>query len=197
MAFVETPRFPDYLAYGLRVGPRFNTSVVRVESGFEQRNELWSFPLVSLDGSTTHRTAAQKDEIDWFFRAMGGRRDGFRVRNPADYKDESHGIVSLISGNSYQIQKQYVYGAVSLARDITKPYNDGTFTVTGGGSYTVDYTTGIITRNSGAVPTGWTGKFDIPVRFDQDELVWTIAAPGASNDYLYTVEALKLVEIRV
>ena len=86
MAFYESPRFPDYLAYGLVVGPGYATSIVRTSSGREQRNQNWSVELHEFDGSTTTRTQAERDEIDAFFRTMYGRTHGFRVKNYSDFQ---------------------------------------------------------------------------------------------------------------
>ncbi len=91
-----------------------------------------------------------------------------------------------------QLAKVYQVGTSSITRDITKPI-DGTFTLyTGAGApiiwfpltevpsspaafeYTIDYTTGAIllggTPPTSAFFTGWTGEFDVPVRFDTDSM---------------------------
>ncbi len=44
MAFIET-RFPDDISYGAAGGPGYQTDVVTVNSGAEQRNAAWQDAL--------------------------------------------------------------------------------------------------------------------------------------------------------
>jgi uncharacterized protein (TIGR02217 family) len=197
VAFYESPAFPRKLAYGLHAGPGYATDVLRLKSGSESRNQNWSLPLHVFDGSTTARTQAERDEIDAFFRAMRGRTHGFRLFDPGDNAvttSGTDGIVTLISGSSYQLYKRYTSGAQSSDRKITKPVS-GSTTIAGGGTYSLDTTTGIITHSGGAAPTGWTGSFDVPVRFDHDELRWSIV-DRAGGGYIYVAEQLRMVELR-
>lgn len=195
MSFYESPVFPDYLAYGLQVGPMFSSTVVRTLSGSESRNQLWENALHSFDGATTHRTQAERDVITDFFLAMRGRVHSFRVRDVSDYNVvASEGVFEAVgSPTAYQLMKLYASGSLTYYRPIYKPRS--AISITGGGSYTVDYTTGIVTRNSGAAPTAWTGTFDIPARFDQDELMWEVAAPHG-NSMLYLAQQMRIVETR-
>ena len=39
--FLESVRFPSDIAFNKPGGPGFNTDVVILESGFEQRNQFW------------------------------------------------------------------------------------------------------------------------------------------------------------
>lgn len=159
MAFIETPRFPDYLAFGLKVTTKFVTDVVRKRSGYETRNAVWARELLEFDGATTARTQAQRDEIEAFFRAVGnGRLNGFRIRN---YGDSDVGVDTGILGAgigtglpTYQLTKRYasspesrdvaiikpVSGSVAVFRDAS-PVSEGS----GAGQIAIDSTTGIIT----------------------------------------------------
>ena len=62
MAFQEV-RFPEHWAYGMEITRQRSTSVVRVNSGHETRNRNWSAGLWLFDGTTTHRTQSERDEI--------------------------------------------------------------------------------------------------------------------------------------
>ena len=42
MSFIETPRFPDDIAYGAQGGPMYSTDVVATASGYEKRNQNWA-----------------------------------------------------------------------------------------------------------------------------------------------------------
>lgn len=196
MSFYESPRFPDYLAYGLLVGPAFNTDVVRVKSGAESRNQLWEQELHEFDGTTTARTAAERLEITSFFRTMKGRTHGFRIKDWSDYQDEGAGVLTLLGSpaNTYQLAKRYTSGNQTYDRPITKPVS-GTVAIQGGGTYSLDTTTGIVTHTAGNAPTGWTGEFDVPARFDQDDLKWEVQGSGSGR--LYLANSLKIVELRI
>ena len=190
MAFLETPRFPDYLAFGLVVGPVDSRTRIRTDSGQVFTNLNWSHYLTRLDGTTTARTQAQRDEIDNFFRAV--RADGFRIRDYSDYQAGSSGVVTQLTSTTFQLGKTYTKGSATYTRKITKPVS--AISVSGGGTYTVDYTTGIITKVSGANPTGWTGEFDIPVQFENAELNWQIVARAAGG-LMYIADELKMMEM--
>ena len=64
--------------------------------------------------------------------------------------------------------------------------------MTGGGTYTVDATTGIVTRAGGANPTGWQGQFDTPCRFNTDKML-----PQWIAYKLYDWQSIPIVEIRL
>lgn len=193
--FIETPHFPDYFANGLKLGPEFATDLLEVRSGFEGSNKRWAQPRRIWDGSTTHRTEAQRAEIEAFFLSVAqGRANRFRLRDVTDYKDEGRGVVTLVSGSIYQLGKTYTAGASVFTREIRKP-RPGEVAVQGGGSYTLDDTTGRVTHNSGPVPTGWTGLFDVPVRFDHDVLTFTFAGRSAGKP-VYVADELRLREVR-
>lgn len=192
MSFLETPRFPDKLAYGLVVGPLDSRTRIRTDSGQVTTNVNWAHYLTKFNGTTTHRNQSERDEIDAFFRAV--RAEGFRIKDWSDYKSDSRGVLTQLTSTTWQLGKTYTSGSATYTRKITKPIN--AITVAGGGSYSVDYTTGIVTKSSGADPTGWSGEFDVPVQFDADELFWQIATRAASG-LMYICDSLTLTEMRL
>ena len=190
MAFIES-RFLESIAFGARGGPVFSTTVIVLNSGAEQRNQNWSYPLQRYDISHAVKTVAERDTLIATFYAAAGRANGFRFKDYADYQATvANGALVLISGSNYQLVKNYAFGAVTQQRKITKPVS-GTLTISGGGSYTVDYTTGIVTKTSGAAPTAWAGEFDVPVRFDSDQMQIEILTPNA-----FTWGQITLSELR-
>lgn len=46
----------------------------------------------------------------------------------------------------------------------------GTVTFAVGVVVSVDHSTGIITHTGGPAPTSWSGEFDVPCRFDTDQM---------------------------
>ncbi len=68
--------------------------------------------------------------------------------------------------------------------------------VVGSGTYTVDSTTGIITKTSGSAPTAWTGEFDVPCRFDTDQMQME-SITRAGGNLLTSWKSIPIVEIRL
>lgn len=165
ISFIETPRFPDFIAMGAVGGPGYKTDVVEVDSGDEQRNARWDqararyiveLPMVDADRAT----------LLAFFRSMKGRAYGFRLKDWADYQiDLTNGVLGTTgSGGSggaapngmptYQLYKYYVQGLLNEYRIIQKPvsgqvavYRNAVAQTLGAsaGNYAVDSTTGIVT----------------------------------------------------
>ena len=85
MSFIET-QFPTDISYGALGGAGFQTDVVTVNSGYEQRNSVWQDARCKWDVSYGARTQAQLSTLISFFRVMGGRANGFRFKDWQDYK---------------------------------------------------------------------------------------------------------------
>lgn len=169
MSFLETPRFPERISFGATGGPQFSTTIIRMFSGVEQRNVNWEQARGRWDVSQAVQNNADFEEVVKFFRAVKGQAIGFRFKDFSDYQTSSGTLIATGVTDEWQMHKPYTAGALSENRKISKPVN-GTIIVSGGGSYTIDYTKGTVTRTGGANPTGWTGEFDIPARFDTDEM---------------------------
>lgn len=195
MPFVDA-RFPDAISYDAIERLRHNTSVVRVNSGARSANKNWAFPLREFDVSHVMRIKSYMDTLVAFNLAVAeGMANTFRYKAWADYSaTEAQGIVTLISGDNYQMYRRYTFGAQSKDRKITLPVS-GTITVAGGGTYSIAYTTGIITRTGGAAPTGWSGQFDVPVYFATDISDFAIRN-RAGGEYLMGNEQITLHETR-
>jgi uncharacterized protein (TIGR02217 family) len=221
MAFLETPRFPDDIAYGSTGGPTYKTSVVVLASGREKRNITWSQARHEYDVSYGIRNQTQLNGMVEFFHAVRGRGHSFRYKDFADFHtatpssygaggdpatpvtkdDENFGTGDTIE-TVFQLTKTYASGALNTVRDITKPISGtvlialaGVLQTEGGGSdYTIDYTTGLVTFISapgGAVAITWGGQFDVPCRFDKDSM--------STELEMYTVGNIStpLVEVRL
>lgn len=190
MAFIET-QFPSNISLGATGGPGFQTDVVSVNSGHEQRNAAWQDARGAWDVAHGVRTQAQMDELVAFFRVMKGRANGFRFKDWSDYTVGSgEGVFRTIDSTHFQLVRRYTTSGNNHDRDISKPVS-GTLSITGGTVSSVDYTTGIVTMSSGT-PTAWTGEFDVPCRFDTDQMKVRI-----DLSTIYTWGSIPVVEIRV
>lgn len=176
MAFLETPRFPDDIAYGTSGGPRFRTSITQLGSGFEIRNAHWEIPIFEYNVAYGIRRLEQLYTLMVFFSAVKGRAHGFRFKDFSDFRTVSPAAgntpsntdMNLAAWNSsslapvtgdgattqFQLAKAYTQGALTSYRKISKPVS-GTILIavagtpqTEGPNYTVDYTTGKITFSS-------------------------------------------------
>jgi len=140
-------------------GEEFLTDIVMVNSGSEQRNMIWSVPLRRYSLSNGLRTIANAQATKAFFRAVGGRANGFRVKDIFDFTvDTTNGVIGTAGVGTgmptYQLYKNYVSGSATSQGSIKKPVA-GTFAPyrggvvanlgSGAGQWAVDTTTGIVT----------------------------------------------------
>lgn len=193
MSFIETPRFPTSISFGSSGGPLFDTSVIILSSGFEQRNANWSEPLRRWDVSQGIKTEADMNTLLLFFVAMQGRTHGFRFKDFTDFKSVSPELTvgfndqNLGTGDAsqtvFQIIKNYVTGTLTQVKTIKK-------TVTGTvrvaldaveqfSGFTVDNNLGTITFSvapGAGVVVGAGYQYDTPVRFDMDQLEISLTA---------------------
>jgi uncharacterized protein (TIGR02217 family) len=193
MSFVEA-QFPTDISYGATGGPMFLTDVVTTVSGHEQRNSKWSQARARYNVASGVKTEAQWQALIAFFRARRGKAVGFRFKDWSDYQAINQPLQSL-GDDDYQMVKRYVSGAVVSERIIAKPvagtvklYRNSLLQVSG---WSVDTATGIITTAlTGTLTVDY--EFDVPVRFDTDELALSMDSfdAGSWNN-------IPLIEVRV
>lgn len=190
MANFREVQFPhDYILNGSG-GQRFNTIVIPARSGYEQRNINWSQSRGRWTLGFPARSTDKFKKLIAFHRACYGMGYGFRFQDPADYSVTGQ---TIGTGNGVQTQFQlvqtYTSGPDTFTRTISKPVtssvvdNDnnalantvhiyfGTTEQLSG--WSANYATGLVTFIS-APPGGTVIKadfqFDVPVRFDTDNL---------------------------
>lgn len=202
MAFFET-RLPECYAFGARGGPVFSTEVVKTTGGQRYANANWLMPLHLYDISQGVKTQTDFEVIRDFFYVVGGRRDGFRFKDWADYVATLQPL-SLITGSVYQMNRVYVRGSRTFARPIYKPVAGATFVRTRGGTPsaitpTVDYTTGQVTVSGHVAGDtyAWSGEFDVPVAFVNDQMEAEITNRNQREGFLITWPSIQIEEIRL
>ena len=181
MSFVET-QFPTNISLGAIGGPGFSTDVVTLASGDEQRNINWTAARRRYSVGHAIQDRIEFDDLIAFFTARRGKGVGFRFKDWSDYSvtDQEIGIGDAAE-TDFQLIKTYSSGGVEIDRTITKPvtgtltiYFDDVEQVSG---WTVDTTTGIVTFSSapgGSVVITADFEFDVPCRFDQDDMQLTM-----------------------
>lgn len=208
MAFDEVS-FPLKARYGAEGGPAFSTEVVTIEGGYERRNQNWSQARRRFDARTGVRSATDAALLVAFFQARAGKARGFRLKDWNDYTSAANGTTAptaldqpLGLGDAattqFQLRKIYGAGTVTHARTIRKPVAgtvlvalDGTPQASG---WSVDATTGIVTfasppAESSVITAGF--QFDVPARFDTDQLSLT------SEEGRLTKDPIPLIELRL
>ena len=199
MSFVEI-QFPADISYGSSGGPTFSTDVIEAFSGFEQRNINWSAARARYNVAQGVKTQSQLDELIAFFRARQGKAIGFRFKDWTDYQAVAQNIgTGNGSQTVFQLTKKYT-SSVTVTRVIKKPVNNATMkvylnAVLQSSGYTVNYATGEITfttaPGSGVAVTA-DFEFDVPVRFDTDQLDAAIDDFGSRS-----WSDIPLVEVRL
>jgi uncharacterized protein (TIGR02217 family) len=200
MAAFHEVQFPPAISYGASGGPGYLTTVVATASGHEHRNSNWAAARGKWDVASGLRDREHVAELIAFFRARRGRAHGFRFKDWTDYQ----GVAQVIgTGNGslkiFQLVKNYSSGGVVESRTIAKPvantvklYRNGVLVTSG---VSADTTTGVVTfttaPGAGVIVTA-DYEFDVPVRFDTDQMSVTIETYN-----LGTWAQVPIIEIRV
>lgn len=204
-------RFPPSLSFGSIGGPQRRTDVVTLANGFEERNTPWAHSRRAYDAGLGMRSIDDVHEVLAFFEARMGQMHAFRWKDWADFKSGPAGQDVVFTDQSiaigdgvqtaYQIVKNYRSGEQSYKRPITKPVK-GTVRVgveqdeyQDGVEYSVDPSTGVITfahpPDLGMeIFAGY--EFDVPVRFDTDRILTSVASFQAGQ-----VPDVPVIEVRV
>lgn len=194
MTFTYT-RFPDDIAYGSSGGPFFATHIVTGANGHEQRNSHWQQARARYNIARGIKTQEQLSELISFFRARKGKAEGFLFKDWCDYQLSGE-VIATGDGEtiSFPLVKNYHHNL----RYITKPV-PGTIQVFVNSELifadiTIDAEKGIIHFASPPPAESMIavdGEFDVPVRFDTDQLTTTIESYGS-----YSCLDIPLIEIR-
>jgi uncharacterized protein (TIGR02217 family) len=190
-------RFPLDISLRGSGGPERKTDIVLLGSGREQRNARWARSRRRYEAGYGVKTLAALSSVIAFFEERRGRLYGFRWRDRSDYSSALPGASvtpldqPIGQGDgakaAFQLLKTYGGAFAPYAREIIKPVA-GTVRVavagvekTAGTDFNVDATTGIVTFSPGHVPFAGVAitagyLFDVPVRFDTDNLQIDLAA---------------------
>lgn len=194
MAF-DNVRLPEQIERDSKTIPRFQTSVVTLGRGAEQRNVDWAIQRSRFDISYGIQDEDDYHEVRDFFYARLGKARGFLFKDWSDYKAKNQ-LLGIGNGvqTTFQLVKRYV-SSVTYIRTILAPV-DGTVKAYINGVLTpvsVNLLTGQITFLSPpAASTAITAEFefDVPVRFDVDELPIQIHIFSAAS-----IGSIELVEL--
>lgn len=195
MSFLESPIFPEKVSFGITGGPGYSTRVVRTIAGNEFRDQLLEQALHSYEASHVAKRPGYWEPLRAFFHIAGGRLNGFRFKDWSDFTVVSgEGAFAQLSTLEFQMYKVYTVDASVRNRRIQKPRPNAI--ITGGTVDDYDTTTGIVTMTSGT-PTGWTGEFDVPCRFDVDQMKGEIIDKAPTGAFFQSWSNIPIIEIRI
>ena len=200
-------RFPAGISRGSSGGPERRTEIVVTGSGAEERNSRWANSRRRYDAGFGIRSLDDIHQVIAFFEERRGRLIGFRFKDHMDWKScAPRAQVSALdqaigtgdgARRSFQLVKRYGSGLRDYVRTITKPVAGSVRIAVAGTAVTgfsVDTLTGMVTlaqapATGAAVTAGF--EFDVPVRFDTDELRINLTQFAAGD-----IPQIPMVEIR-
>jgi uncharacterized protein (TIGR02217 family) len=208
MAF-DNVRFPVSISRGANGGPERRTEIVVLGSGREERNSRWADSRRRYEAGFGVKSLDDIHEVVRFFEERRGRLHGFRWKDHTDFKscapqqqiaatDQAIGTGDGIN-RSFQLVKTYGTGIRNYVRTIAKPVAGSVLVAVNGAAstqYTVNAATGLVTFDPGHAPAAGAAvtagfEFDVPARFDTDEIRINLASFQAGD-----IPGIPVVEIR-
>ncbi|MGO4704513.1 TIGR02217 family protein [Microvirga sp. 2MCAF38] len=202
-------RFPLDVSLGSRGGPVRRTDIVTLASGREHRNSRWANSRRRYDAGLGVRSIDALHAVIAFFEERRGRLTGFRFRDRTDWRSGSPSKeptpldqrIGTGDGTAkiFQLIKTYGSSFSPYQRPIAKPIGGSVrVAINGveqsvGSAFNSDPTTGVVTFTNAppggaAITAGF--AFDVPVRFDTDELDIDLSAFEAG-----AIPQIPLIEI--
>lgn len=223
MGFNENAIFPTAVSYGSRGGPGFNTDIVVVDSGAEERNARWGSGRHSFDAAYGIKSLVELDTVRAFFHVVRGSDFGFRLLDPFDHSSSSKHrsqidddednfeapaftdvTIGVGDGSTveFQLKKEYtISGSATIAsRTIQKPIASSVLVGVNGvqqsSGWSVNPATGKILFNTApALDELVTAGFDfhVPCRFGEE--VDKLLAASYDNFSQGSLPEIPVVEI--
>lgn len=201
-------RFPLRLSLSTSGGPERRTDIVRLSTGFENRNQRQRHSARRYDAGSGVKALADLAAVLDFFEARRGQLVAFRFRDPFDHASARFGLPVtafdqvLGSGDGerteFQLVKRYGVGEGAYERPIRKPVAKTLRVALAGQAietgFRLDAATGVLSFAEAPPPGAQVTAgflFDVPVRFDTDRLAINLAAFEAGE-----IPTIPLVEVR-
>jgi uncharacterized protein (TIGR02217 family) len=186
--FIEE-RLLDCVAYGTAGGPTWLTRRVTLKSGVTRRNPHRTRPLYKFAVIFKNLEPGGHADVIAAFNACMGGVHSFRLKDWSDFEAQDELVTTLGTGaeQTVQLSKAYTFGPLGVTRPIRKPVA-GTVTLTANNApidAEVDYTTGMVTYTAPeSAVVRWSGEFDVPVMFSDDELPFSFDNRNAAGLFL-------------
>jgi uncharacterized protein (TIGR02217 family) len=189
MAFIET-RLLDCVAYGTQGGPTWSTRRVGLRSGIKRRNAQRRRPLYRFIVLYQNLKEVDHQNVINAFNACRGGVFAFRLKDWSDYRAVDQ-LVTVGTGapQTVQLTKLYEFGTQNMSRPIRKPVSATLTDDSAPLASSVDMTTGMatFTASVGGI-VRWSGEFDVPVTFEEDELLFDAVNRSTAGGLLLTAD---------
>ncbi len=195
--------FPVALGREASVEPAFSTDIVATAAGAEQRNSAWADARLRFDAGPGLRSEEELQAMLAFFRARRGAAVGFRFRDPLDSSSNDMtgepGAADQLLGVGDGVRSEFplVKDYEGQQRRTPRPAPGSVRVSVAGAEQLVGWALadpGLLAFDdppaAGAeVRAGF--RFDVPVRFEQDRLGFSLATFRAGE-----VPSVPLIELR-
>lgn len=180
-------------AYGWQASPTFKTLVVSMANGRERRNAEWNYARHSYTISFLNIKPEDYRDIKQMHYVCKGMLGSFQFKDALDFEaqnevfDTGNGVKTV-----FQLRKLSAIDGVSYDRNIyiVRPG----YSITANGtpvSPTVDMDRGTVTfavAPGAGVALRWSGEFRVWVRFNQDDLPFSLDNKNAVNGSVDLIE---------
>jgi uncharacterized protein (TIGR02217 family) len=193
----------DKFALDLRMGPVFQTTIVPLLGGYEDRNQDWSVAMWRYDAELKNRPLAEIAEFIEFLLGRRGAARSFLLRDPLydTLTDENIGTGNG-STTAFQVRQTFAdpvnpyyrwwYSITSLVVKVAG------VTKTAGVHY--NEANGLVTFTAGNIPTSGqaitaSGSPYVRVRFAEDENPITLPVPPGLTTPFASAGPFRLMEV--
>jgi uncharacterized protein (TIGR02217 family) len=210
MGFHEI-RFPANLSFGSVGGPERRTDIVTLANGHEERNTPWAHSRRRYDAGVGLRSLDDVEALIAFFEARQGQLYGFRWKDWADFRscpasrrpsaeDQRIGVGDGVN-RSFALSKTYRSGEQVYVRPIAKPVAGSVLLALAGQpkalgvEFELDVMRGVVSFSdppAAGVEVTAGFEFDVPVRFDTDRILTSVASFQAGD-----VPQVPVIEVRL
>lgn len=208
MSAFHDVRFPLSVSFGSTGGPEWRNEIVTLTSGMEKRNARWAHSRRHFDAGTGLRSLDDLKTVLAFFEARRGSLHTFRFRDPFDFSSAAGSVApspfdqQIGSGDGIRALFPLIKRYETYDRPITRPVNGSVLMgvdgvrLAEGEAFTLDSATGNVTfmpdyiPAEGAIVTAGF-LFDVPVRFDTDRLMASIASFQAGE-----IPSIPIIEVK-
>lgn len=177
------------VAYGTSGGPSYKVLRIPLKNGKVRRKALTSIPTYRFTLLYKNLLPEHYTLVRNAFNATLAGTYSFRFKDWTDFEavDEPLAVAGTGGVQSLQLIKTYTFGSRSVQRPIRKPVT-GTVTLTADGAplaASINYDTGIATFTAGSGDTiRWSGEFDVPAMFVDDDLPFSIEDKNEEGFFL-------------
>ena len=211
MAFHDV-RFPTRVSLGARGGPERRTEIVVLGSGHEERNSRWADSKRRYNAGYGIKSLDDLHTVIAFFEERRGRLHGFRWKDWTDHRscapsetpsalDQAIGVGDGATA-AFQLSKTYGSTFAPWTRTIQLPVAGSVLVAVDGmpqdpENFLVSLISGVVTFLPEHIPAADAPvtagfQFDVPVRFDTDQLEIDLSEIDAGS-----IPQIPIVEVRL